>query len=167
MKTLNLDPGTTETAFIILENGSITDRCGRIPNGAMRMILLETPVDAIVCEEVRCYGMAVGIKTFDTCRWTGAYQEIARLTHTPFHFIGRKEVVTHWCGSARARPANVNQALRDHYGEKGTKNNPGPLYPIYNTGVKGASEHIMAALAVGGYWYAIKPQLDLLEKAFA
>jgi hypothetical protein len=132
---------------MIMDGGRITSGFDKADNEEVRQMIYDKPFDAIICEEIRCYGMSVGQSTFDTVRWTGAFQEIARMVHIPFHFVGRKEVVLHWCNSPRASDANVSRALKDYYGEKGTKKNPGPTF--------GIKDDIWSALAIGGYWHQV------------
>ncbi len=98
----------------------------------------------VVCEWVECMGMPVGKTTFETVYWIGKFSEHAN----PFHRITRGEVKLHLCGTARAKDANVRQALLDRFpstgGGKtpqvGIKAKPGPLY--------GIRTHLWSALAV-------------------
>jgi hypothetical protein len=80
---------------------------------------------------VACYGMSVGAEVFETCVWIGRFIEAWGRTWTKIY---RKEVVTHLCGSARAKDSNVRQRIIDIYGGKdkaiGKKANPGPLYGL-------------------------------------
>jgi len=57
--------------------------------------------------------------------------------------ISRRAVKLHLCGSARAKDANIRQALIDRYGGSaaiGRKAAPGPLY--------GVSKDVWSALAI-------------------
>jgi hypothetical protein len=49
----------------------------------------------------------------------------------------------HHCGNMRAKDKNIIQALKDKYGEKGTKADPGFFY--------GISSHVWQAFAVAAY----------------
>jgi hypothetical protein len=42
--------------------------------------------------------------------------------------VERREVKLHLCGQARAKDSNIIQALKDRFGDKGTKNKPGLTY---------------------------------------
>ncbi len=99
----------------------------------------------IVVESVECYGMAVGKSVFQTCYTIGRIMQVAgdrfvRMTH--------REVKLHLCNSARAKDANIRQALLDRWGGRsvavGNKKNPGPLYSV-----KG---HAWSALALAVAW---------------
>lgn len=83
--------------------------------------------ERIVCEMIASYGMPVGREVFETCVWIGRFVQVSRC----YAMLYRKDVKLHLCGSARAKDANVRQALLDLYGGKaavGTKKKPGPLY---------------------------------------
>jgi hypothetical protein len=141
-RILAIDPGTTQSAWVlltgqyihptnfgILDNNELVDR---LPGWALQ-------ATTVVVEEVRSYGMPVGREVFDTCRWTGRFQQAA-LAATEVGFIGRKDVVTHLCGSAKAKDANVRQALIDRFGGPSAIRKGGALYGIH--------KDVWAALAV-------------------
>jgi len=67
----------------------------------------------------------------------GRFAEVSRGSAS---LVFRRDVKMHLCGSARAKDANIRQALLDRLGPVGTKKAPGPLY--------GVKSHIWAALAV-------------------
>ena len=102
-------------------------------------------------ETIVSYGMAVGKSTFNTCFVIGQFQQMIMDKGCEYEMISRQDVKLNLCFSARAKDANVNQAVRDLFpasgrngkGEpcvKGTKKNQGPLY--------GFSGHAYSALAV-------------------
>lgn len=104
-------------------------------------------ISYVVIEMVSHYGtgMPVGKSVFDTCVWIGRFiQEWARLGGVHYALIQRQRIKALLCGSARAKDANVRQALIDRWGGRekaiGRKACPGPLY--------GVKTHIWAALAV-------------------
>lgn len=102
----------------------------------------------VVCEWITSYGMPVGADTFDTVRWIGRFEETWSRVGGAFGLLPRHAVKMAICHSARAKDANIRQALLDRFpptgGGKtpqvGTKAKPGPLY--------GVSSHLWAALAV-------------------
>jgi len=148
VRILAIDPGTTESAWMFLEDGLPTRTFRKGPNDAALEAIYLTSADAIVIEEVRSYGMAVGREVFDTVRWTGRFQEAAARRRIPVDWLGRKDVAVNLCGSAKAKDANVRRALLDRFGgdgAKGTKARPGPLY--------GISADLWSALAVGCTWF--------------
>jgi hypothetical protein len=96
----------------------------------------------VVVEMIASYGMPVGREVFETCLWIGRFIEA---WNSSYSLLYRRNVKLHLCNSARAKDANVAQALRDRFGEKGTRKNPGVLY-----GIRGDE---WAALAVAVTWW--------------
>lgn len=139
MIILALDPGTTETAFVRW-NGSRILEAEHWPNADIRQVLIGREYDAVACEMIASYGMAVGREVFETCVWIGRFVEVAK---AEAHLVYRRDVKLHLCHSPRAKDANVRQALIDRLGAPGTKKNPGATY--------GMKSHLWAALAVAVY----------------
>ena len=142
MTILAIDPGTTESAFVVWD-GSVRDS-GFVPNEAIRRFLTARleflTCDRIAIEMIASYGMPVGKETFETCLWIGRFMERAQ---QPVSLVYRKDVKMHLCGSMKAKDGNIRQALIDKHGPPGTKKKPGKTY--------GISGHLWAALAVADY----------------
>jgi hypothetical protein len=129
MILLAIDPGSTRSAYCLYDTEEKKPfhfetllNCGLILNGPK--------IEQVVIEKVACYGMPVGETIFETVFWTGRFAERYLQADIPVDRMTRKEVVTHICGSAKAKDSNIIQALKDRFGEKGTKKNPGVLYGI-------------------------------------
>lgn len=80
-------------------------------------------------EMVASYGMPVGKEVFETCVWIGRFIQASTAPNTITRYT-RNEVKMHFCQNTRAKKANVNQALIDRFGKKGTKKNPGITYGL-------------------------------------
>lgn len=164
MLVLGVDPGTTHSALVIYDpdisqvlvsqhttNEELVESLKGLdfvfwwdpeirPNPKRRE-------GTLVLESVESFGMPVGRTTFETVFWSGRFFQawgpgVSRR-------VTRREVKLHLCGQARAKDANIRQALIDRFGPGkeqavGTKKAPGPLY-----GVKG---HQWQALAVAVTW---------------
>lgn len=143
-RILAIDPGTTQSAWLLYENGVQPGRFDLQPNDFIVRWLrnVQIPADVIVIEEIRSYGMAVGREVFETVRWTGRFEEAAR--PTPVEWIGRKDVVVALCGSPKAKDANVRAALMDRFGGQASVRKGGALYGIHGD--------VWAALAVAVAW---------------
>jgi len=147
MIILAIDPGTTESAYVLYGiDSQLPLRFAKVPNEDMLELVLEGKFDCLVIEEVRSYGMPVGRHIFETVKWYGRFHQAS--PH-PVEYIGRIEVKNALCHSSMAKDANVRQALLDRYGgsdkvAKGTKADPGPLY--------GMVADMWAALAVAETW---------------
>lgn len=147
MKLLALDPGCTETGWVLVEaeGDRITKIMlhGKTENEELldKFSILLDRTDAlddctVAIEMVASYGMPVGSEVFDTCVWIGRFfQFFIRIQKDPL-FIYRKEEKLHLCGSMKANDANIRQALVDKYAPgypnhgKGTKKEPSMLYGL-------------------------------------
>jgi hypothetical protein len=141
MRIVAIDPGTTQSAFVVFDGEVI--EAGILLNEDLReRLLLNHFGSADVCaiEMVESYGMAVGREVFQTCVWIGRFHECSRV---PVRYVPRKEIKLHLCGTHRAKDANIRQALIDKYGAPGTKKAPGKTF--------GITSHLWAALAIADY----------------
>lgn len=145
MLVLGVDPGTTESAWCILD----TDKkrpvaFAKEANERVQRSLIKGKhkYDHLVIEMVACYGMAVGASTFTTVLWVGRFiEQLACGDAEKYTLIYRKkDVCMELCNNSKAKDSNIRRALLDIYGEQGTKKKPGPLY--------GISQDIWSALAV-------------------
>lgn len=139
MSILAIDPGTTESGWVLYAHGKVwgsgieqnEEMLGRIYRGE--------DADELAIEMIASFGMPVGKEVFETCVWIGRFKQ-QWSKPDKVRLIYRKDVKMHLCGSPRAKDANINQALVDLIGPKGTKKNPGPCF--------GVKSHAWAALGV-------------------
>lgn len=133
MRVLAIDPGTTESAFVIWDGERIWDK-GKVDNYALLAGLtvngtFKVPPSCCIIEKVASYGMAVGESVFQTVFWSGRFCQ-AWGSRGFFDRIPRKDVKMHLCGSMRAKDSNIRQALIDRFGEPGKKAKPGLTYGL-------------------------------------
>jgi len=134
---LGMDPGTTHSAIICLEQGKI-EYATRVTNEEMLDLLralLGPPsgddmLAMLAIEMIASYGMPVGREVFETVLWVGRFLQVATDCDARVHLIYRREVKLHLYGSVRANDANIRQALIDRLGPPGTKKKPGATYGI-------------------------------------
>lgn len=142
MKILGIDPGPTQSAYVIWDGATVL-KAQIVPNADMiRELEPGLCLGACAIEKIACYGMAVGAEVFETCVWTGRFIERWRDyagMGDPLR-IPRLDIKVNLCKSAKAKDANIRQALIDRLGAVGTKKVPGPLF--------GVTSHCWAALAV-------------------
>jgi hypothetical protein len=135
MTILAIDPGPVQSGVCELINGK--------PFGPRKVdndLFLEHLRDrykhyphetTLVIEMIASYGMPVGREVFETCVWIGKFIEAWR---GESQLIYRKTVKLHLCGQARAKDANIRQAIIDRFGGKalamGTRQAPGPLREV-------------------------------------
>jgi len=148
VRVLAIDPGTTESAYVIYnsEEFDCLESFGIGRNEDIRLILKSIEkgklnVDELVIEMIASYGMPVGETTFETCLWGGRFIEVWETAKgKQWKKMYRREAKMHLCGSPRAKDANINRTLKDRFGEPGTKKVPGRMY--------GMKSHLWAALAI-------------------
>lgn len=155
MMLLAIDPGPTESAYVILDEQLKPVKFDKILN---LQLLDDLDVDRhqhiadvqyCAIEMIASYGMAVGKEIFDTCVWIGRFWE--RANFDEIRYIYRIDEKMNLCQSMKARDSNVIQALVDRFAPgqpnhgKGTKRNPGWFY--------GFSKDIWQAYAVGVTFY--------------
>ncbi|HET7397654.1 MAG TPA: hypothetical protein VFJ94_03940 [Intrasporangium sp.] len=136
MRVLAIDPGNVESGYALIDAETRRPiEVGKIANHELRGALLDGQlsdgIEVGAIEMVASYGMAVGKEVFETCVWIGRFIEASGLGLAPIY---RRDVKLHHCGSAKAKDANIVQALVDRFasGEpnrgKGTKAEPGFFY---------------------------------------
>ena len=127
MNILAIDPGSTESAFVLWDGERVLDK-GKWENFTLVKRLgvpkcSEAPL--LVIEQVRSYGMPVGKDVFDTVFWSGRFVEA---WDGMWEQIPRKDVKMHLCGTTRAKDSNIRQALIDRFGKPGVKAAPNEVY---------------------------------------
>ena len=140
VSVLAIDPGTRESGWVLFDGKSVSNSGVQRNEDVLAMISGWRDRDTRLATEVfQAMGMAVGAEVFETCIWIGRF---VQAWHTPGEVlrIKRTQVKLQLCGTARAKDANVRQALIDAVGAPGTKANPGPTY--------GVKSHAWSALAV-------------------
>lgn len=139
---LAIDPGPEQSAFLAWD-GKVCSK-GLISNGEARASLRHWSADPsliVAVEMIASYGMPVGKEVFETCVNIGRIVEVCY--PKPVRMVYRRDIKLHLCGSARAKDANIRQALIDRVGPQGRKHSPGPTY--------GLAKHDWAALAIAIY----------------
>lgn len=151
MRIMAIDPGTEESGWCLLQNGSVL-QSGVMPNHQMLIVVAGWngySEDQLAIEMVASYGMAVGREVFETCVWIGRFQQVWRAPAS-VRLVYRRDVKLHLCGDTKAKDANIRQALIDLIGPQGTKKAPGPTY--------GVKSHAWAALGLAVTVAGITPE---------
>ncbi|HEL3849490.1 TPA: hypothetical protein UMZ03_000153 [Stenotrophomonas maltophilia] len=151
MRILAIDPGTEESGWCLLQNGGVLES-GVMPNREMLAVVAgyrRYGEDQLAIEMIASYGMAVGREVFETCVWIGRFVQAWRHPED-VRLVYRRDVKLHLCGNAKAKDANIRQALLDLLGPQGTKKAPGPTY--------GVKSHAWAALGVAVTVAGITPE---------
>jgi hypothetical protein len=141
MKTiLGVDPGNKESGWCCVQDGKIVGSGVTDNADILNLTALDGLEIILAIEWIQSMGMAVGKEVFETCLWAGRFAQSHR---GPVRLIPRGRIKLHHCGSSQAKDGNVAQSLRDKYGGKGTKKQPGFFY--------GISSHAWQAFAVAAY----------------
>jgi hypothetical protein len=151
VRILAIDPGTEESGWCLLRDGSVQES-GVMPNHELLTVVAgwsRYSEDELAIEMIASYGMAVGREVFETCVWVGRFQQAWRVPAS-VRLVYRRDVKLHLCGNAKAKDANIRQALLDLIGPQGTKKAPGPTY--------GVKSHAWAALGVAVTVAGITPE---------
>lgn len=152
MNLLAIDPGNTESAYVLMQ-GYAPISFGKCPNDELAHMLTaldRLEVGTVAIEMIASYGMPVGREVFDTCVWIGRYEQIAITCGATVDKVYRAEVKLNLCGSSRAKDGNVRKALIDRFARhdlkngKGTKGNKDWFY--------GFKADIWQSYAVGVTW---------------
>lgn len=135
---LAIDPGNTLSGYAVIDTHTRRPlEVDKVPNDTLLTKLYDPHTRLTwgprltAVEMVASYGMAVGREVFETCVWIGRFVEACERTDHPADLVYRREVKLHHCMSAKAKDANITQALVDRFasGEpnrgKGTKAAPG------------------------------------------
>jgi hypothetical protein len=140
MTVLAIDPGNTESAYVIIDGNRRPVDFGKLSNADLlrhlRFGTYDQPevleADHHVIEMVASYGMPVGADVFETCVWIGRfYETITYHTLRAPALVKRHPVKVHHCHAGNASDANIKQALIDRFAPgvrnhgKGTKAAPG------------------------------------------
>ena len=150
MKILGIDPGTTESGWVIYdtENHSIIDN-GISENNETIELIDTMDFDVMAIEMVASYGKPVGKETFETVYWIGRFAEKARSFGISVErYYKKTDINPAICFNSNVKDAMIRRALLDMFPKTGggkepsigTKKQPGALY--------GINSHMFPALAV-------------------
>ena len=166
---LAIDPGSTESGYVVLDENLKPIDFGKISNERLLRFIYGDrflKVKYISIEMMASYGMAVGKEVFETCVWIGRFIEaIDQTKELEPQFIYRKYEKMNLCHSMKANDSNIVQALVDRFapGErnhgKGIKSKQGWFY--------GFSKDIWQAYAVGVTYYDMYIEPNLKKEGMA
>ena len=132
MKILGIDPSNTRHAWAAYDSDAhaVTAHGRDLCNEWEWACVPFESLDRIVIEMVASYGMAAGATLFDTCVEIGRLLDHLQPFHKNTRRVTRQQVKLAICGQARAKDANVRQALLDLWGGKEATKKGGPLHGI-------------------------------------
>ena len=146
MRILSIDPGTTESGYVVWDGEQILDM-GKIANFEMLDYIATKNYDTCIIERIACYGMPMGESTIETIFVSGRMYQVAFEADKRIERVLRKDVKMAICGQTRAKDSNIIQALKDRF-EPNLELHKKP------TGIlKGLKKDIWQAFALSVYWY--------------
>lgn len=126
MHYLGIDPGTTETAYCLVDEQMHPLGFAKVSNEEMVAILNRIIEDysdlEIAIEHIESFGMAVGQTVFETAYFIGRLTEICAVNGIEIARIYRHEEKMAICHSAKANDATIKRQLIDIYAEHPEKN---------------------------------------------
>ncbi len=129
---MSIDPGNEQTAYTLIDDDLKILEFGKICNEDFIELCYHYKRKDydVAIEMIASYGMAVGKEVFETCVMIGRIYEIFNDTGMKPTLIYRKEVKLNLCNSVRAKDGNIIQALKDRFGDRGTKKAQGWFYGV-------------------------------------
>ena len=94
MRLLAIDPGTTQSAYAMLNEDYSLVRAAKVENEVLLTLVKDGDWDemAIECMEARhVVNGVIGAETYDTCYWIGRYMQAAEDRDKPVHKIYRTQ----------------------------------------------------------------------------
>lgn len=136
MTVLAIDPGNTESAYVLIDQDRRPVEFAKVDNWAVidRLYRIRDHhrIRHVAIEMVASYGMPVGADVFETCVWIGRFaHQLETHTTARVELVKRNPVKVHHCHSSKAKDSNITQALVDRFAPgqpnhgKGTKARPG------------------------------------------
>lgn len=118
-KILALDPGTRESAWLLLDCGQPV-KWAKEPNPLVRWLLHDWQSKSqttLVIESMVNYGVNVGDDVFEAVRWIGRFEEVwAAGEEGVVKYVKRATVKAHLCGSSSVKDSDVRAALIHRWG---------------------------------------------------
>jgi hypothetical protein len=123
VKLLAIDPGNTQSAFVLYEPETETILSKGIVDNKELVESLETiDYDEAAIEMIASYGMPVGKEVFETCLWIGRFYQTIYNRMIQINLVYRKDVKLHLCQTIRGvKDSHIRQALLDRLGKEKTK----------------------------------------------
>ena len=114
MTLIAVDPGPTQSAWVLLEDAELVGWAKQPNEDVLAMLAgYRNGSDILVIERIASYGMAVGAEVFETVYWSGRF---AQAFGGWVERLPRLAVKMHLCHNSRAKDTNIRQVLIDRYG---------------------------------------------------
>lgn len=127
-----IDPGTTQSAYVLMDEEYKIYRAEILPNAEMLDYLkgLTPHLHKVVIEMIKSYGARVGQETFETCVWIGKFS-----LYEDTVYIDRRQVKKNLCPKMKSNDAIIRQTLTNRFGDGLRKKLKYDLWQAYAVGV--------------------------------
>ena len=141
MNILAIDPGSEESAYVVVDDNMKPNHFDKIPNGELISMVHDGSFnycEGVAIEMIASYGMAVGQEVFETCVFIGSLLEAFANRNIICTLVYRKEAKMCLCGNPSAKDSNIQKALIDFFARhdrkrgKGTKDNQDWFYGFHD-----------------------------------
>jgi len=156
-RIIAIDPGLEKSGAIIWDidnptseqKHSIFYSNGQLENEQVFKCIIEHCTDEtlVAIEWISSMGNVVGQDVFETILWIGQFVHFCKTVKLDCRLIPRMTIKYHHTGSRTAKDSNIAAAVREKWGEKGTKKNPGFFYGVVSHAWQAAA---VAAFVVEG-----------------
>jgi hypothetical protein len=134
MIVFSIDPGPETSAYVLIDDGKIADLSNSCSNHDLKSLLSMNQYKIVAIEKIASFGMPVGAEIFETVFWSGRFAEAAKANQSIVLRVPRMDVKMNLCNNAKAKDANIRQALIDRMGPVGNAKPPGPTFGVAGDG---------------------------------
>jgi len=119
MMTLGVDPGTTESAYCLIDSSYQVLAAEKLSNGLLAKVIGELAPSVVCVESIQSYGNIFGKSTIETCYAIGRIQQKCEDLLIPCELYPRPEYAKSICGVSKINDAVVRSALDQRFGRRG------------------------------------------------
>ena len=117
MITIGIDPGSTESAFALVDGDYNVLGADKVNNEELfYRLCVEGQECCFAIESIQSYGMAVGRSVFDTCYMIGRIQQFAEDNGIPWTLYPRPEYARAIAGVGKVTDSVLRQSLLLRFG---------------------------------------------------
>lgn len=150
-----IDPGSTESGWVVFDTQKREVlHSGNHENERVKQLMHSLgktgSASLLLCERPELIGQQIWHQILDTCMWVGKFTESWNGEHILYK---RNDVKRTLLGRINVPNSDgaVRQYCLNHFGEPGTKKNPGPTY--------GVTKHAWQALGLVATWEELQSQI--------
>lgn len=121
MTILGIDPGTTESAYCLIDNSYRVLAAEKLSNGLLCRVISELMPSVVAIEEIQSYGNVFGKSTIATCYAIGRFQQKCDDLGLSPYLYARPVYAKAICGCSKINDSVVRGALDQRFGRPGVE----------------------------------------------